>query len=372
MKIAHKITNLLDCPEFISAHRVLPHHFTRKRHLTFKNLVLFLLNQPNSALQTELDQFFRVLTDAALETQVVTAQAFSKARKKLKPSALQALNEVLQAQIDLCRQRQTWQGMRLLAIDGSTVHLPLEDALARHFGAHSGFPVARLSVLLDIADNQALHNLIVTPDIDERGCAAMHLEHAPDNSLILFDRGYPAHWLFAECQRRQQHFLMRMPVNFNPEVTQFLHSDKAEQTIHLTCRSWSTRQACEQAGVDPQTVIPLRLIRVILSTGEVEVLATSLLDADRFPLALFSDLYHRRWGIESDYRRLKQTLQLDNFSGRTVTAVLQDFHAQQLLKNLAMLMQALQQPLIEQQCRRRKLRWKANFAGAPSRKGCLG
>ncbi|WP_220805303.1 hypothetical protein, partial [Aquipseudomonas alcaligenes] len=35
-------------------------------------------------------------------------------------------------------------------------------------------------------------------------------------------------------------------------------------------------------------------------------------------------------------------------SGRSVTAVKQDFHAAQLLKNLALLMQHLLQPVIEQ------------------------
>lgn len=76
---------------------------------------------------------------------------------------------------------------------------------------------------------------------------------------------------------------------------------------------------------------------------------------------MFADLYHRRWGIETDYRRLKQTLCLDNFSGRSVTAVKQDFHAGQLLKNLALLMQHLLQPVIEQRHKDRKPRWKVNF-----------
>ena len=70
-EIVHKLIDLLECPDFIDAHRNQPHDFTRQCHLTFKNL--FLLNQPNSALQTELDQFFQTLHASSLETQVVTA-----------------------------------------------------------------------------------------------------------------------------------------------------------------------------------------------------------------------------------------------------------------------------------------------------------
>jgi len=97
------------------------------------------------------------------------------------------------------------------------------------------------------------------------------------------------------------------------------------------------------------------------------VLATSLLDTAAFPAALFADLYRRRRGIETDYRRLKQTLSLENTSGRTVCAVQQDIHAGQLLKNLAFLMQVLQQPDIERKTAHRKLAWKANFTQGVSR-----
>ncbi|MDM9652623.1 IS4 family transposase, partial [Pseudomonas wenzhouensis] len=40
MKIVQKITIPLDCPAFIAAHRQNPQDFTRRRQLTFKNLVL--------------------------------------------------------------------------------------------------------------------------------------------------------------------------------------------------------------------------------------------------------------------------------------------------------------------------------------------
>ena len=263
--------------------------------------------------------------------------------------------------------QKTWQGLRLLAVDGSSMHLPLEDPLARHFGTHNGLPVARVSVLQDLLSEQTLHTLLITPNVDERGCAGMHLNHAPDNSLILFDRGYPAHWLFAELQRRQQHFLMRMKLSHSREVRDFVASGKDDDTVSMTCRHSSSRQVCKQSGIDPDTVLKVRLIRVTLPTGDTEVLATSLLDTEAFPTALVADLYHQRWGIETDYRRLKQTLNLENTSGRTVCAVHQDIHACQLLKNLALLMQALQQPEIERKTAHRKLAWKANFTQGVSR-----
>ncbi|MBV2205745.1 MAG: IS4 family transposase [Pseudomonas sp.] len=367
MKIVQKLTSSLDCPAFIAAHRQQPQDFTRRRQLTFKNLVLFLLNQPHTALQTELDQFYRVLNQASAESQVVTVQAFSKARSKLKPEVFESLNQALQQQIDSLGLRQTWRGLRILAVDGSTVHLPLEPAMTRFFGSHCEFPVARLSMLYDVADGQTLHSLIVPSEVGERDCAHLHLDHVPADSLTLFDRGYPGHWLFALFEQQQRHFLMRLPCGYNGQVKQFLQSGQVEDTLFFAASHPEARLFCTEAGVDPAALVKLRLLRVELASGESEVLVTSLLDRQAFPVAVFADLYHRRWGIETDYRRLKQTLCLDNFSGRSMVAVKQDFHAGQLLKNLALLMHHLLQPVIEQRHKDRKLRWKVNFTQGVSR-----
>ena len=262
MKIVQNLTSSLDCPAFIAAHRQQPQDFTRRRQLTFKNLVLFLLNQPRTALQTELDQFYRVLNQASVETQVVTAQAFSKARNKLKPEVFESLNQALQQQIDSLGLRQTWRGLRVLAVDGSSVHLPLEPAMKRFFGSHCEFPVARLSMLYDVADGQSLHSLIVPSEVGERDCAHLHLDHVPADSLTLFDRGYPGHWLFALFEQQQRHFLMRLPCGYNVQVKQFLQSGQAEDTLFFAASHPEARLFCTEAGVDPAARVKLRLIRV--------------------------------------------------------------------------------------------------------------
>ncbi len=85
-------------------------------------------------------------------------------------------------------------------------------------------------------------------------------------------------------------------------------------------------------GLDKKP-IRVRLIRIELESGETEVLITSLTDMKQFPYELFSDLYHLRWPIEEDYKTLKYRLQVENWSGKTVHSVYQDFHAKCFSKN---------------------------------------
>jgi len=57
----------------------------------------------------------------------------------------------------------------------------------------------------------------------------------------------------------------------------------------------------------------LRLIRVELESGEIEVLITSLTDEQKFPYEIFMDLYHKRWPVEVDYLFMKQRIEIGNF-----------------------------------------------------------
>ena len=78
----------------------------------------------------------------------------------------------------------------------------------------------------------------------------------------------------------------------------------------------------------------VRFVSVRLPTGELEVLATSLLDEQQYPSEEFLNVYHCRWNHETFYGTMKGRLDLENFSGQTVEAIRQDFFATLLLCNL--------------------------------------
>ena len=84
--------------------------------------------------------------------------------------------------------------------------------------------------------------------------------------------------------------------------------------------------------------LTVRFVRVLLDTGEYEVLVTSLLDEFLYPTAEFLELYQLRWGIETFYGLLKTRLELENFTGTGVEAIKQDFYATVYLSGLESLL----------------------------------
>src|SRR5262249_19730923 len=67
--------------------------------------------------------------------------------------------------------------------------------------------------------------------------------------------------------------------------------------------------------------LKVRLIRVELEDGEIEVLGTSLLDRARYPRAEFKQVYGYRWNEETWLRRLKSVFELERFSGTSSLAI---------------------------------------------------
>ena len=82
----------------------------------------------------------------------------------------------------------------------------------------------------------------------------------------------------------------------------------------------------------PQS-IKIRFIRVVLDNGDIEVLATSVLDNTLLTTKDFKLLYHLRWEIETHYDVIKNRLNLENFTGLSALSVKQDFFATIFISN---------------------------------------
>ena len=70
----------------------------------------------------------------------------------------------------------------------------------------------------------------------------------------------------------------------------------------------------------------LRISQFNLSSGERELLLTSLANYHKFSQRDLPSVYHGRWSsMEEGYKRQKVTMQMENFSRKTVEAVKQEY-----------------------------------------------
>jgi hypothetical protein len=338
IQIVQIITSKIHSYEFLVRHRKNKSDFTRNRTLTFPRLISFLMNAVNGSIQSELSRFFQVLEDAPVALTQVTTAAFSKARKKLSHHAFIELNHTLIEEFYKRYDYKRWHGFRLLAVDGSVTQLPTSDALWDYFGQAritSKKSAVRLSQLYDVNNKLTVDLKVDAHAIGERNLALQHLKLTQKGDMIIYDRGYPAVWFFKYHYLQGVDFCARAMTDSSNILKEFVASKENSLVRDFPCTEKTLRR-CRKDGLSTESV-RIRLVKVQLSSGDIEVLLTSLLDEEKYPSELFGDLYHRRWGIEEDYKVMKSRLNIENFSGLTPEAVFQDIYAKTLTKNMAAL-----------------------------------
>jgi hypothetical protein len=374
-KLIDFLKNILTSDDFIDRNRFSPKFFTRQRKLPFHILIVFLMNLIKGSYQDELDKFFKVLNGLEVPKRFVSKAALVKARMKVKYEAFIELNQQLVAFFYKSFNPITWHGFNLLAIDGSTIRLPHLKEIIDHFGVWNSTkgapcPIARVSQMFNVLNKITIDALIVPKKIGERELAARHFSYLQSNDLLLLDRGYPAFWLFLLILSLKGNFCARVSTTKWKIVRKFYQSGKKEKIITLTAPPTSRAQ-CKKLGLEP-IPLQLRLIRIELHTGETEILITSLLDEKFYQYEIFSELYHDRWPIEEDYKSIKCRIEIENFSGKSVLSIYQDFYAKVFSKNLVAALAFPTHQIIAQTNKNKKYEYQINFTQALSKsKGTL-
>ena len=332
---------LLHAPAFVGRHRTHDAAFTRVRLLPFATCVLLVLQKTLKSLQLHLQEWAQRLGTGA----AATPGAWTQARAKLRHPALIELNTaaVLPSVYASGQPAARWRGLRLLGLDSSTLRLPTTEELWAHFGgqepSNAAGPCggrvvqARLSVLYDVLERVALDAVVGAFHQGEVALGTSQLPHLGPGDLVLIDRGYCGWEFFARIVARGADFVGRCPRRSFGPAQQLFARDQAGQSVIVRLSAPRAAQARLRAEGLP-VELSLRLVSVRLSTGELEVLATSLREAVAWPVSVFLETYGQRWGIETYYHGLKSPLTLENWSGQTVEAILQDIHAAVLLSNL--------------------------------------
>ena len=337
-------------PRFVARHRQRPADFTRQRTLTFPVVFLLLLQKTTKSVQRHLHEFLAQWLPEALAP-TATPGAWTQARAKFKPSAFVELNEEVLLPLAYApaqaAQRRTWHGHRLLGVDGSVLRLPATPALAKAFGQKqvinqdgptgTTYAEARMSVLYDLLNDLGLDARLEPASMGEVALARQHTGQLQPGDLLLWDRGFTGFGLMASVLARGAHCVGRCSrASFAPALELF-RRDRAGRSVVTTLHAPAEQRAeLQRLGLPLQLTV--RFVSVRLSTGELEVLVTSLLEEDAYPTVEFGELYHQRWGQETYYGRLKGRLDLEHWTGETETAVRQDFQAAVLLANLESLL----------------------------------
>jgi hypothetical protein len=215
-------------------------------------------------------------------------------------------------------------------------------------GPGASSPTAEASIAYDMLNNVIVDAEIEPLSVSEQELAARHIERIAQtegigNGLVLLDRGYSSVELMGLAEEKGLKFLIRLRRKFN------LGIDALGNGIH------------EYELSHRQGTLKVRVIKFALPSGEIETLVTNMTDA-RIGIKGFKELYFMRWPVETKYGEMKLKLEIENFSGRTVVAVKQDFFITAMLSNTIAVAAKEAQPAVDKarEGKRNKHKYKVN------------
>ena len=309
----------------------------RKRMLPAR-IVVFLVIAMTLFAKKSLPEVLNILVEGLriqgaylLGAALPVKSALSQARQRLGVKPLVALFRVLAHPI--ARLDQAWafyKGLRLMAIDGTSLALPDTPENERFFGrpgagrGKAAWPVASVIALIEIGTRLTVDAFVGRYKTSEQSAAVRLMRSLTTGMLLMWDRAFVGYTLWNEALKHGAHLLGRLKSNmiFKPIQTLAGGSFLAK----LYPNPYSRKK--DQGGI---------LVRIIEYTitnpslpgfGEKHRFITSLLNAELYPAKELIVLYHERWEIELEFDEIKTHMigKTPTLRSKTPLGVLQEIY----------------------------------------------
>jgi hypothetical protein len=361
--------------------------FSRTRKLPYEKFILSLLTMEGSSLSNEL------LRQFGCDCTTASSSAFVQQRKKL---FVYAMENLFQTFISKTDEPKTFDGLRLLAVDGSDIQIPTNpkdlDSLIQESETTKPYNLLHLNALYDINSHtyvDAIINKIRTNSENKSLVDMVDRSKISGDVLVIADRGYEAYNNMAHIQEKGWKYLIRIK-DFNTHPSGILHGldlpgqEEFDVSIDLKLTRKQTNavkellkdknnyrkiasdkrfdylpQKSKKADETVMYRLPFRVVRFQITDKTYEVVVTNL-DKENFPPDTLRKLYGMRWGIETSFRDLKYTIGLLHFHSKKVEFILQEIYARLIMYNFSELITS--HVVIKR--KDRKYEYKANFSVA--------
>ncbi len=353
-------------PSTIDIFRSKETDFTRERKLPFWNMAILILRSWKDSIQNRVNKFFDEL---GLLENIPTASAFCQAREKIKPKFFKTLNEkVANFFYDFYEKRgyvKRWKGRLLWAIDCSDINIPdTEETRAKYSiqvnqYSTEGVVQALTSFLFDVLNGICINSSMDRIKKEKSFLFDEHKNHFRKDAVLIYDRLYADYSVIASHIKEGIDFVIRCPLsNSFKDVENFSNSDCVDKMVSLKVTE-RQKKFVEENGLPKEVTV--RLVKVKLDDGEIEVLITSLLDRRKYKVKDFKWLYNMRWCIETFLDRLKNQLEVEKFSSKKLIGIEQDFYGIVFISTLESVLSKEDEKEIIEESREKQLKYEYNM-----------
>ena len=262
-----------------------------------------------------------------------------------------------------------WKGYRLIAGDGSTISLPASTQIKNHFGIYSvsqggtSLCHARTCMFYDVLSGYVIDSMIAPASVGEITLINTMVNTINDtDSIVILDRGFG---YFSTCKNlinQKQKFCIRVTTS-QSMFSKLVLSNPSDDFITEWIASDAEKVTCKKYGWDTKS-ITVRVTKIVLRTGEIELLVSSLFDMDLINKNDLRELYELRWNVEEGFKKLKPKMKLEQFGCKRYEGVYQEFYAHIFMMNLVSIIANDTEENVVEKTKHRKHHYKYNWQNA--------
>lgn len=325
--------------------------FLYSKKLTPENTAGIILNNNGSNINSQARHFIKRIENNWFTK--VSGSAFCQRRQNLLPELFKDENDKLIHYVyEQLKNLHKYNGKSLLAADTSIITLSNHTITNEIYGIKSKLdatnmiPRARISCITDTLTNMIISASINIKATSEPKMACNQINELKniidlENSIIMGDRGYDSLEMMLNIIEQKSYFIIRLKDSTFKKERKYLTGD--DETVCININN-SRLKNIENSEIKEKYLkkgrIKLRIIRIPLEKEEdeepdEEYLITNL-TKEMAPYDDFKELYHQRWSVETEFDRLKNIHEIENFSGRKEICIKQDFYAKILTYNMTM------------------------------------
>jgi hypothetical protein len=270
----------------------------------------------------------------------VSSGSLSKARNRLPVPLFKKLHDrVAQLAATVSHPWAIWRGLRVVDFDGTCLSMEDNPELMAKFGTCNTkhgpgkYPLTRVVVAMLWGTMSVLGYAVGGYTVSEQALAAELLALLSPGDLAVGDRHFAGANYYAKYMERGVEFLtrahQRLKIGKLKKLATYSPSDFVVD-MHV-----GRKHRAEDPSL-PKS-IPVRLILVEGRVrGEFKPiwLATSLLDAKRFPATEVARLYAGRWRVETMFKEFKVTCGGDVLRSKKPDGILNEIAARMMAMNL--------------------------------------
>ncbi len=317
--------------------------FTRNRKITPKDLIYYLLNNRGKTTKMELYEYIE-----QFNLNDVSDVALLKQREKLNEEVFKDLNK--SSLVDFYKlfkdEVKTFKGYILTAIDGSDCEVPNTKTTRDRYKTKTGKDAGniariKLSNCYDVLNNYVLDTEIEEYKHSENELAERHMKVV--NELIteypvisIRDRGYFSLSYMFHSIKNNNKFVIRLNKKFLKQEQQSMNSNDEWVIIQYQydrIRNYKDTDQELYNYYEQGNTIKIRFVNITLSTGEIETIMTNL-DNKEFTSDDINYIYQKRWGIETSYAHLKESMMITNISSSKDCIIRQEVYSQMMVYNI--------------------------------------